>query len=70
MDRQLCFLSYTGISRTLCRDQLLCSPVTTRNRGGAHEETVTGLTPALIQIKPTASKESPVVITLRSEHFQ
>lgn len=41
------------------------------NRGGAHEETVTGLAPALLQIKPTASKEDLVVITFRrSEHFQ
>lgn len=29
MDRQLCFLGHTGIGRTLCRDPLLHSPVTT-----------------------------------------
>lgn len=70
MDRQLCFESQE--SAGLCAGTQSYAALSQHSDwGGVHEETVTGLNRALLQIMPTASKETSVVITFcRSEHSQ
>jgi len=61
MDKQLCFQSHRS-HQDSAGTQSYAALSQHSDREGVHEETVTGLNPALLHIMPAASKEAPVVI--------